>query len=68
MFSVIQCLDVITLIIRTAGHFLNNCKHWQFTFKFINKDIMGTIYFFALKSKISLIHMFYALLLIVPEY
>lgn len=49
------------LIIIRAGHFLDNCKHWQFIFKFMHKDIIGTINFILYeRCSIRLIHIFYA--------
>lgn len=55
------------LIIIRAGHFLDNCKHSQFTFKFMHKDVIGTVNF-MLYERFSLIDIFYAQPLIdVPE-
>lgn len=49
------------LIIIRAGHFLDNCKHWQFTFKLMHKDIIGTVNFMLYeRCRISLICIFYA--------
>lgn len=55
------------LIIIRAGHFLDNCKHSQFTFKFMHKDVIGTVNF-MLYERFSLIDIFYVQPLIdVPE-